>query len=156
MVYLVAAAITVILVLSVIAAYYLIKLKQAKKAQEKAIAEGEAAWRKKQEEIASDIRFIANAMVQEQCEITEGCMRLTVLMDRLDDKLRFQPEFSAIREHFEATAHMPTHDAYKALKPKQRFELDKQRFELEEKNKTSVLKDAKILVTQKFQVLELH
>lgn len=156
MVYLITAAIAVIVILSGIAAYYLIKLKHAKKSQQKAIAEGEAAWRKKQEEIAADIRFIASAMVQEQCEITEGCMRLTVLMDRLDENLRFQPEFSSIRAHFEATAHMPTHDAYKALKPKQRFELDKQRFELEEKNKTSVLKDAQTLVTKKFQVLELH
>ncbi|EAT13763.1 DUF2489 domain-containing protein [Bermanella marisrubri] len=156
MVYLVTAAIAVIVILSGIAAYYLVKLKHAKDAQRKAIAEGEAAWRNKQEEIASDIRFIANAMVQEQCEITEGCMRLTVLMDRLDEDLRFQPEFSSIKAHYEATAHMPTHDAYKALKPKQRFELDKQRFELEETNKRAVLRDAKILVTQKFKALELH
>jgi len=156
MVYLITAAIIIVIALAATAAYYLIKLKQARRIQRKAIADGEAAWRKKQEEIASDIRFIANAMVQEQCEITEGCMRLTVLMDRLDENLRFQPEYTAIRAHFEATAHMPTHDTYKALKPKQRFALDKERFELEEKNKQSVLKDAKILVTQKFKALELH
>ena len=154
--YIIAAAITLIVVLCGIAVYYLVKLHQAKKAQQQAIAQGEAAWRDKQKEIASDLRFIASGMVQEQCEITEGCMRLTVLMDRLDENLRFKPEYSAIKAHFEATAHMPTHDAYKALTPKQRFELDKQRFSLEKKNKSAVLKDAKILATERFQVLELH
>ncbi|WP_396586177.1 DUF2489 domain-containing protein [Bermanella sp. R86510] len=150
------AGAAIITVLIAIAAYYLIKLSKARKEQAQAIAKNKAAWQAHRDDVAADIRFIASSMVQGQCEITEGCLRLGVLMDRLDESLQHKPEFATIRMHFAKTIHMPTHDAYKALTPKQQFKLDQERFTLEEENKEQVLKEAKVLAEHKFEILQMH
>lgn len=149
--YLIIIAVLILIALSATAAYYLLKLRKVKQQQNKQIQENQAAWQAHQDELASDLRFIANAMLQGQCEITEGCMRIKVLMDRLDDQLQYQDEFKTIQKHFAQTAHMPTHKAYQALSKQEQFKLDKQRFTLEEANKAQVLVEVKTLSEYKFR-----
>ncbi len=140
---LIAAAI--IISLSTVAGYYLLKLKKVKQQQNQQAQENQQAWIDKQEELASDIRFIANSMLQKQCEITEGCLRLKVLMDRLDENLQHQAEFKTIQLHYQQTSNMPHHHAYKALTKKQQFKQDQLRFQLEEQHRSQVLIEAKLL-----------
>ncbi|NVK36385.1 MAG: DUF2489 domain-containing protein [Gammaproteobacteria bacterium] len=154
MAYLIAAAAVIILGLSAIAAYYIIKLNQVKKAQAEQIKKNKAAWQKHRDELASDLRFIANAMLQGQCEITEGCLRIKVLMDRLDDELQHKPEFKTIQSHFAQTIQMPTHEAYKALSKQEQFKLDKTRYGLEAKNKDQILIEVQTLAEYKFDILQ--
>lgn len=154
MLYLTIVAIVILVVLSAIAAYYLIKLRKVKQEQSDQIQRNKIAWQKHRDELAADLRFIANAMLQGQCEITEGCLRIKVLMDRLDDELQHKPEFKTIQAHFAQTITMPTHEAYKALGKKEQFKLDRQRFALEEENKEQVLVEVKTLSTYKFDILQ--
>lgn len=154
MLYLTIIAIVILLVLSAIAAYYLIKLRKVKQEQADQIQRNKIAWQKHRDELAADLRFIANAMLQGQCEITEGCLRIKVLMDRLDDELQHKPEFKTIQAHFAQTITMPTHEAYKALGKKEQFKIDRQRFALEEENKEQVLIEVKTLSTYKFDILQ--
>ena len=154
MLYLTIVAIVILIVLSAIAAYYLIKLRKVKQEQVDQIQRNKTAWQKHRDELAADLRFIANAMLQGQCEITEGCLRIKVLMDRLDDELQHKPEFKTIQAHFAQTITMPTHEAYKALGKKEQFKFDRQRFALEEENKEQVLIEVKTLSTYKFDILQ--
>lgn len=151
--YLIAFAVIVLIILSAIAGYYLWQLHNLRKKQSEQQAKNQAARKAHQEELAKDIRFIANSMVQGQCEVTEGCLRLQYLMDKLDENLKNKPEFQAIHMHCQQTAHMPTHQAYKALAPKEQFKLDKERFSLEEENRDRVLKEATTLLTYRFERL---
>ena len=151
---LVGAAILVLL--SLTAAYYLLKLHKAQKIQAQAVIDGQQAWLAKQQEIAQDIRFIANAILQEQCEITEGCLRLIPLMNRFHQDLPFKPDFSRLLQHQQACSNMPINEAYKSLSRKEQFKLDKQRYELEAKNKDAILKEAKLLLNFRFDNALIH
>ena len=153
MTYFIIAAAIVLLILSSIAGFYLWKVRQLKKNQADQIKRNQEAWKAHQEELAKDVRFIANSMVQGQCEITEGCMRIQYLLDKLDEELKNKPEFQAIHIHYRQTAHMPIRDAYKALSRKEQFKLDQQRFSLEEENRERVIAEATTLLTYRFERL---
>jgi len=143
-------AVTILLVLSCIAAYYLIKLRKVKEQQQEQIEENHQAWLKRQQELVADLRFIASSILQGQCEITEGCMRLKVLMDHLDKELALKTEFQTIQFYYQQTINMPHHEAYKALTRKQQFSWDKKRFALEEKYRDQILVEANHLVQYPF------
>ncbi len=143
-------AAAILITLSVVAGYYLLKVKKAKRQQKQNTQENLQAWTGKQEELAADIRFIANSMLQQQCEITEGCLRLKVLMDRLDENLQHQAQFKTIQLHYQKTSDMPHHQAYKALTKKQQFKQDQLRFQLEEQHRQQVLVEAKSLADFQF------
>jgi uncharacterized membrane protein YcjF (UPF0283 family) len=149
--YLIIIAIIILIILTSIAGYYLWQVHQLKKRQTEQNQKNQQAWKAHQEELAKDVRFIANSMVQGQCELTEGCMRLQYLMDKLDEGLKNKPEFRMIHLHYEQTQHMPTHDAYKALDRKSQFKLDNERFKLEDSNRDGVLKEASLLLNYRFE-----
>lgn len=153
MLYLIILAVCILLVLAAIAGYYVLKLRKVQAQQAEQIKKNKEAWQNYRNELANDLRFIANAMLQGQCEITEGCLRLIVLMDRLDEDLQHKPEFKTIRAHFAKTASMPTHEAYKALGKQEQFKLDKERYTLEAQHKDQVLIEVKILSEYNFDIL---
>lgn len=144
-------AVVTLATLSAIAAYYLIKVKQLNNQQNQLAQSNQQAWLDHQIELSKDLKFIANAMIQGQCEITEGCLRLKVLMDRLDETLQEQEHFKAIIAHFHATSSMPTHKAYASLTRKEQFALDNKRYQLEHKSKEAILQEAKTLLKYDFQ-----
>lgn len=148
---LIVLAVLIIVTLSTIAAYYLLKLKRVNAEQKQLAVQNQQAWLEHQIELSNDLKFIANAMLQGQCEITEGCLRLKVLMDRLDETLQNQTHFQAIVAHFNATSSMPTHKAYASLSRKEQFVLDNQRYKLEHENKDAILQEAKTLLKYNFQ-----
>ncbi len=143
-------AAAILLALSGVAAYYWIKLKKVQNQQKAQIAQNQKAWLDRQQELAADIRFIANSMLQEQCEITEGCMRLKVLMDHLDQDLAQKTEFQTLQFYYQQTLSMPHHEAYKALNRKEQFSQDKKRFALEDKYREQILIEAKHIVQYPF------
>ena len=140
----------ILLALSCVAAYYWIKLKRVQNQQKAQIAQNQKAWLDRQQELAADIRFIANSMLQEQCEITEGCMRLKVLMDHLDQDLAQKTEFQTLQFYYQQTQNMPHHEAYKALNRKEQFSQDKKRFALEDKYREQILIEAKHIAQYPF------
>lgn len=153
MFYLISIAVIILLALSAVAAYYIIKLRNVRQLQAKQIQQNKDAWQKHRNELADDLRFIGHSMLQGQCEITEGCLRIKVLMDRLDDELQNKPEFKTIQSFFAQAITMPTHEAYKALTRKEQFKQDKQRFALEEQHKEQILIEVKTLCEYKFDIL---
>lgn len=154
--YLILLGAAIIATLALVALYYLRQVKLQTQKQEQQRAENEAAWRAHQLELHNDLRFIANALLQGQCEITEGCLRMTYLMSRLDESLLSKSEYSTIVKHAGMTAHMPTHQAYKDLTRKEQFKLDQERFKLEDNHRSAVLKEAKLVMELQLPSLTTH
>lgn len=154
--FLMVCAVVVLVALSGTALYYTAKVKEQEKNNKAVQEKQQQAWRAKREELANDVRFIANAVVQEQCEITEGCLRMKVLMDKLDEELQHKPEFQGIQMFYKLTQDMPTHQAYKDLKRKEQFKLDQARYKLEDEHRALIMKEAKTLAHYQFEILNPH
>ncbi len=149
---LISIAAAILLTLGGIAAYYWTKLSNVRKQQKAQIAHNQNAWLERQQELVSDLRFIANSMLQGQCEITEGCMRLKVLMDHFDKDLSQKTEFQTLQFYYQQTLNMPHHEAYKALNRKEQFNQDKKRLALEEKYREQILVEAKGIALFPFEI----
>ncbi len=112
------------------------KVQAMEEEQEREEAEAAMQLRKHQEELISDIRFVSRSVLQQQCDITEGVLRL-------------------LRAHHTATRSMPILDEYKALTPKQQFKIDKERLTLEHDNRLTIERDLKWLSTYSFPQVTL-
>jgi hypothetical protein len=112
---------------------------------------------KRNNSIIADIRFIAQSLIAEQCEMTEAVLRIHHLSDALDSDLMLQVEFTTIHQHFMACKTMAIKEAYKELPKKLRFQQDQQRFRLEQSNKIAVLAEAQLIIQYAFANLKnLH
>lgn len=151
----------IIALLAIYAAYLHIQLKskqqaaQIKDQEERKLAQENLD--KRNNNIIKDIRFIAQALVTEQCEITEGVLRIHHLADALDSDIMQQQIFSTLHQHFNACKSMAIKETYKDLTKKQRFQQDQQRFRLEQENTKAVLAEAQLIIQYSFENLKnLH
>ncbi len=147
---LIIAALIIIAALAYYAWHLTTKVKKLHQAQKEEQAQAELQLRNRQLELLQDIRFIARAVLAEQCEITEGVLRIQYLMSALDPDAWQLDELATLRQHHEATAGMPILDAYKALPKKEQFRLDRERWTLEERHKPAVQRELQWLVSYRF------
>lgn len=88
--------------------------------------------------IYESLNVIARAVLDDQCPVTEGCIRMAVLMDNLsldcDTKHRFSPIFTI----YNATRHIPTHSSWKALERKQQRTFEREMRALEREHEQTV------------------
>jgi len=88
--------------------------------------------------IYESLNVISRAVLDDQCPLVEGCIRLAVLMDNLsldcDTKHRFAPIFKI----YNATRHIPTHSNWKALERKQQQSFKQEMFALEREHAETV------------------
>src|SRR5690554_3261521 len=98
---------------------YAWSLQQQVKAQQqqqlKAQAEAEQSLRNFQLGLVADIGFMTRSILAEQCEITEGALRLHYLLNSLDPEVWQQTELDTLRSFYALVAQMPILEAYKAL-----------------------------------------
>ena len=107
--------------------------------------------------IITDIRFIAQSLITQQCEITEGVLRIHHLADALDTDIMKQDQFAAIHRHFNDCKDMAIKEAYKNLPKKERFQQDMKRLRLEEENKDRILEESVLIMKYSFSNLKnLH
>jgi len=144
------AAVIIILALAGYAWYLLRKVRKVEAQQKAEQAQAEMNLRKRQQNLLQDIRLIAKAVTEDQCEITEGVMRLQYLITALDPEVWEAGELTLVREHHAATSDMPILEQYKALTPKQQFSIDSRRYALEEKNNAGVKRELKWLIKHQF------
>jgi hypothetical protein len=126
--------------------------KQAKDQAERLLAQQNLE--KRNNNIIKDIRFIAQSLLNEQCELTEAVLRIHHLADAINSDIMQEDQFSAIHQHFLACKEMKIKDAYKALSKKQQFQQDQQRFRLEQSNQTEVLAEAQLITQYPFANLK--
>jgi len=110
--------------LSGYATYLLLQLKQQRQRQQAELAEREAKANAKRAQVLGDIRYIATAMLEDRCEMSEGVLRIGRLFEMLSLSERVAPEFPMLFKHFELIKAHPIMEARQALPKQQRMKLD--------------------------------
>ncbi len=152
---LIALGAVIILALSGYAWHLVSKLRILKKEQIKASLAADEKIKEFQKELINDVHFIARAVLAEQCEITEGVIRIHFLISKLDPEVWLNKSLSTTRQYYAATLDMPILDAYKALSKQEQFTLDNERFRLEKEHKDAIHSEFKWLVAFDFPAVTL-
>ncbi|WP_438865121.1 DUF2489 domain-containing protein [Neptunicella sp.] len=99
------------------------------------------------ENITKSIKTIAMAMEQQQCNISEGAIRLCILLESLpiNPLPDFAARFPALHDLYRQVKHMPTHEERQKQSRMERRKMDLIREELEAQMETSILKEVAIL-----------
>ncbi|MDP2227221.1 MAG: DUF2489 domain-containing protein [Moraxellaceae bacterium] len=152
-------AVVVILGLSAYALHLYVRLQQlpAKSADHDATgtaaaeAEAEApvhcaTHEARDEELRQSISLLARAMVNGDCNLSEGCIRIRYLMDHLDPAQVTRAGIDIIYVHYEAIAHLDVLEARKALDKAARRAQDREREALEAKHGEAILLAARELM----------
>jgi hypothetical protein len=97
--------------------------------------------------ISESIQTIAKALEQQQCNLSEGCIRLFHLLEALPvkDKPDFAQQFSGLYSLYHQVKDIPTHDARKLQSKRKTQQQDLQREELEAQLETQILNDVAVL-----------
>ena len=103
----------------------------------------EAAKNKRIDNITESIRTIALALSQQQCDLSEGTIRICRLLDALplDPKPDYSSDFPHIYALFTKVSGFDTHEARQALDKRERRRQDRAREELESQYETKVLSE---------------
>ncbi|MCO4800119.1 MAG: DUF2489 domain-containing protein [Colwelliaceae bacterium] len=136
--YLIVFAVIIIIALAIYAGKLLLQLKRQNTLQKQAEIDKQNALKKHDKKIIDSVIIIVRAMKEEQCDISEGCWRLSVLLDSLKTSQDHSLQFPAIFELYTAIKHMPILDARKNLEKRERMKLDLERVKIEAKLSDSV------------------
>lgn len=144
----------IIVALSSYATFLILKLKQQKKRQLAEQAEREVTANAKRAQVLDDIRYIATAMIEDRCEISEGVVRIGRLFEILSLSERVAPDYPSLFKHFELIKDHPIMDARQALPKQERMKLDLIRMKSEAALEQGISDDAKKLAD--YQAKAMH
>ncbi|BFM16135.1 hypothetical protein R50073_23180 [Maricurvus nonylphenolicus] len=96
------------------------------------------------------IQALAQGVLEDQLTLTEGAIRIRVMLDGLDVNASVQEEFKAFYQLSDATKHIPILEEWKKLKLKQRVAFDKERQQLEADHKEFVEDAAQRILGRQF------
>ena len=149
-----AAGLLIIVALATYATQLLLKLR--KQTQEREIAQQarQATADAKRESVLTDIRYIAAAMIEDRCEISEGTFRIAKLFDTLSLSERVAADYPNLFTHFKRIKDHPIMEARKALPKQERMKLDLARMKSESELEAGILEDARKLAN--FQLKASH
>jgi uncharacterized protein HemX len=121
------------------------KLQQQAKARQQQLAE-------KQQYLRDSITLICKAMREQQCELSEGALRVWVLLDHLVPERKPDPEqtYPGLHQMYLVVKDMPTHKARKAQPRELTEQQDSVRLKAEQDLKDFILADADALL-KRFQ-----
>jgi hypothetical protein len=144
-IYAVVSAVIIIAALAFYAFKLLSQLKQQTARIERVEQERKIALAKHDTKILKSVVIIAHAMKEEQCDIGEGCWRLSVLLDSLKLSEGLSEEFPAVFELYNEIKHMPILEERKKLAKKERMKLDLQRMKAETNLSAKIIIDVTAL-----------
>ena len=111
----------------------------------KSKAEQQKALQQHDKKIIASVIIIVRAMKEEQCDIAEGCWRLSVLLDSLKLSQDLNVQFPSVFKFYEAIKHMPILAARKKLDKQSRMKLDLERMKLEAEMAEDIRQDIELL-----------
>ncbi|MDO6526150.1 DUF2489 domain-containing protein [Motilimonas sp. 1_MG-2023] len=124
----------VIIGLSAYAGILLRKVKDQQLALAKAVE-------KRNNTLMDSITLIAKAMVQGQCNLSEGAIRLTVLLGelKLAKPIDFDQQYPALNKLYQVVKDMPTHEVRKERSKKEIRQLDEKREKAEQRLEQEIM-----------------
>lgn len=134
------AGLVIIAGLSGYAVSLLLQLKRQKAAQQAHQKQVQVQREEKNRHLADSIDTIAMAMLQGQCDYSEGTIRICVLLDhmQLEPAPNFKTSFPALHTFYEQIKHMATHKARAALPNNERMRQDMKRLAWENQAKPEI------------------
>lgn len=148
-------AVLIVAALGAYALHLTRKVKEQETRQRAEEAEAEQQLRQHQLGLIQDVHFVCKAVITDQCEITEGVLRLEYLVRGLDPDVWNAAELNTLRHFYSLAREMPILDAYKNLSRQEQFRLDKHRWDLEETHKDDILRELQWLVEYRFPAVSL-
>jgi len=149
-------AVIIIACLAFYAGKLLKQLSAQKQAQQQAELAHRQALAKHDQNVLASVKIIVRAMQEEQCDFSEGCWRLSVLLDSLKLSSELAQQFPAIFKLYNEIKHLSILDNRKQLEKKQRMKEDYQRMTLEAKLHSEIVSDLDLLqqyVTERMTIL---
>lgn len=103
---------------------------------------------KKQQYLRESITLICKAMCEQQCELSEGALRVWVLLDHLVPERKPEPEttYPGLYQMYQVVKDMPTHQARKEQAKALTLQQDELRLKAEQDLKDVILIDAAALL----------
>ncbi len=135
--FLLIAAVIIIAGMVGYAAYLLLALQKQKKALLQ-------ARRNRIHRIKESLEIIAKAMLNGDCNLSEGVLRLKMLLEPVGMSLK---HYSSMWRLYEAVEDMPTHEARRELKKNERMRLDLQRESTEAELESKIKSELNRLLT---------
>lgn len=137
----------IIFALAAYASYLLFKLRDQDKLQQAVALEQQRKRAEKDEKVISSILIICKAMQEKQCDLSEGCWRLSVLLESMEEPLQKPTErFPAIFSLYNKISHMPILEERKKLSKKEKLTLDLERMGYEEELEADIFADIQRLI----------
>lgn len=102
--------------------------------------------------IIDSIRVITSAYEDDQVELVEASIRLKVLLDNLPLAEEEKQPFVVFDVIYEKVGHIPTHENWKALSKKEKFQYEKEMAAIEQEYKELFAAAAKQLKTHTFDI----
>ena len=149
-------AVIIITGLAFYAGKLLKQLSAQKQAQQQVELARQQALAKHDLNILKSVKIIVRAMQEEQCDFSEGCWRLSVLLDSLKLSSELAQQFPTIFKLYNEIKHFSILDDRKQLDKKQRMKQDYQRMTLEAKFHSDIVSDLDLLqqyTTERMSIL---
>ncbi|NRA54358.1 MAG: DUF2489 domain-containing protein [Gammaproteobacteria bacterium] len=145
---LILVAIVIVVALAVYAGKLLSQLTMQKKQLAQQLDAQQQTINARNEKIAESIRLIAKALVEQQCELSEGAIRISRLLEtyHVNGDANYPQQFPAIHQLDQQLAQYPTHKAYKALKRQERMRFDVKRAQWEQELQVAISEECRNLL----------
>lgn len=144
----------IILSLSIVAAYLLLKLHKQNKKRAAALHAIEDAKQKAQEEhriwLNNSIQILARSLGKEDLSLTEASIRISGLLDSLNVSDTIKKEFSAFYQLRDKTSHIPYLQAWQELSDAEQRKFDLERLQYEANYQDFVMDAAKRIIDRRF------
>lgn len=141
---------SVILILAMIAGYYLLKVRSVNVQRKQQQALNDANRAEQRVRLNRSIQIIAQSMLDQQLTLTEGAIRITVLLEGLQVSSNEKESFAAFFHLARATEHIPILEQWKSLSSKEQRQFDRQREQLENDHREFVLDAAERIRNSRF------
>lgn len=135
----------IVFLLSIYLGFLLNKLKIQKKLNEESKKQLEEFTIKREASIKESILILCRAVINKQCEVSEGCLRIKKLMELIDIEVELY-EFGSIEKMYEQIKDFAILDERNALSKQEKFNQDKKRFSIENEYAEDVKKACKELL----------
>jgi len=148
--YAIILAVVIITALSFYAGKLLRQLAIQKKLQQQAELTRVQALASQDFKVLTSVHIITQAMKEEQCDFSEGCWRISILLASLKMSRELELQFPAIFKLYNQIKHLSILDGRKQLAKSQRMKQDFQRMTIEAQLHNEIVKELDLL--QQFTV----
>jgi len=143
--------VVIILALGAYAGKLLARVSIQKTQAKQQLAQRQSAIKHHNEKLVESITLIAKAITEQQCELSEGAIRLCRLLEKvyLEQDANYPERYPALHQLDSFLADYPTHAGYKALQRQDRMRFDVKRAQQEEQLKQAIEAECSQLSTFK-------